>query len=107
MVLHLAVALDDLVHGVGLVRVGHGGFERLQFGGDAAHRPGAIHHLGDGATARHLADVLAEIADGGTAIDRDLALVGRLGAGDHAEQGGLAGAVGPDEADLLAPLPRR
>ena len=32
----------------------------------------------------------------------DLALVGLLLAGDHAEQRGLAGAVGADEADLLA-----
>ena len=37
----------------------------------------------------------------------DLALVGLLLAGDHAEQRGLAGAVGADEADLLALLERR
>ena len=50
----------------------------LQLGRHVAHRPGAVHHLGDGAAARHLADVLAEIADGDAAIDRDLALVGLL-----------------------------
>ena len=43
-----------------------------------AHRAGAVHHLGDGAAARHLADVLAEVADGDAAIDGDLALVGLL-----------------------------
>ena len=32
----------------------------------------------------------------------DVAVVGELLAGDEAEDGGLAGAVGPDEADLLA-----
>ena len=72
-----------------------------------ADRAGAVHHLGDGAAARHLADVLAEVADGDAAIDRDLALVGLLLAGDHAEQRRLAGAVGADEADLLAPVERR
>jgi hypothetical protein len=85
--------------------IGHRGLQR-QLGGDRAHRPGAVHHLGHRAAARHLADILAEIADGDAAIDRDLALVGRLLAGDHAEQRGLAGAVGTDQADLLALLER-
>ncbi len=58
--------------------------------------------LGDGAAAGHLADILVEIADGDATIDRDLALVGPLLAGDHAEQRRLARAVGADEADLLA-----
>ena len=37
----------------------------------------------------------------------DLALVGRLLPRDHAEERRLAGTVGADEADLLAPLQRR
>ena len=45
---------------------------------DRGDGPGAVHRLGDGAAARHLADVLAEVADGHAAIDRDLALVGLL-----------------------------
>ena len=53
-------------------------FELLQLGRDLADRAGAVHHLGDGAAARHLADVLAEVADGDAAIDRDLAFVGLL-----------------------------
>ena len=57
--------------------------------------------------ARHLADILAEIADRDAAIDRDLALVGLLLAGDHPEQRRLAGAVRADKADLLALLERR
>ena len=104
--LHLAVARHDVVHVVGARRVGHGGFELLQLGRDRAHRAGAVHHLGHRATARHLADVLAEVADGDAAVDRDLALVGLLLAGDHAEQRGLAGAVGADQADLLAAVER-
>ena len=57
--------------------------------------------------ARHLADVLAEVTDGNTAIDRHLPLIGLLLAGNHPEQGGLAGAVRTDEADLLALLQGR
>ena len=72
--LHLAVALDDVFHLVGAVGIGHGGLELFQLGGDGAHRAGAVHHLGDGAAARHLAHVLAEVADGDAAIDGDLAL---------------------------------
>ena len=105
--LHLAVALDDALHLVGAVRIGHGVLELVQLGRHRAHRAGAIHRLGHGAVPRHLADVLAEVADGDAAIDRDLALVGLLLAGDHAEQGGLAGAVRPDQADLLAAVESR
>ena len=50
----------------------------------------------------HLLDVLTEIADGQLLGNRDLALVGRLFADDHPEQGGLAGSVRADEPDLLA-----
>ena len=73
----LAVALDDRVEVVGLVGIGHRRFQFAQLGGHGAHRAGAVHHFGDGAAARHLADVLAEIADGDAAIDRHLAFVGR------------------------------
>lgn len=54
--------------------------------------------------ARHVADILAEIADGDAAIDLHLALVGLLLAGDHAKQSRLAGAVRPDKTDLLTLL---
>ena len=91
-----------LVHLVRPVGIGHGGLQLLQLGGHRAHRAGAVHHLGDGAAAGHLAHVLAEVADGDAAIDGDLALVGQLLPGDHAEERRLAGAVGPDEPDLLA-----
>ena len=101
--LHLAVARDDVLHLGFLLGIGHCRLELLQFAGDDADGTGAIHHLGHGAAAGHLADVLAEIADGNAAIGRDLAFVRQLLAGNHAEQRGLAGAVGPDQANLLAP----
>ena len=105
--LHLAVALDDRLHLVRPVRIRHGGLQLLQLGRHGAHRAGAVHHLGHGAAARHLAHVLAEVADGHAAIDGHLALVGLLLARDHPEQRRLAGAVGADEADLLALVERR
>jgi hypothetical protein len=40
-------------------------------------------------------------------IDQDKALIGLLLAGDHAEQRGLAGAIGADQADFLAFLQGR
>src|SRR5213593_325927 len=67
----------------------------------------AVHHLQHGAAARHLAHVLAEVADGRAPFDGDLALVGMLLPGDHPEQRRLAGPVGADEADLLPLLERR
>ena len=105
--LHLAIARDDVIHVVRAGRIRHRGFKLLQFAGHRADGTRAIHHLGYGAAARHLADVLAEIADGHAAIDRHLAFVGQFLPGDHPEQRGLAGPVGADEADFFAPLQRR
>src|SRR5262249_37328408 len=58
------------------------------------------------AVAGHFANVLAEIADRYPAIDRDLALIGQLGAVDHPEQCGLAGAVWADQAYFFPLLER-
>ena len=99
--LDLAIALDQRVHVVGLLRVGH---RRLQLGDldrQRAHRSDPIHHRRHGAHARHLADVLAEIADGHAGIDRHLAVVGLFLPRDHPEQRRLAGAVGPDQTRFL------
>ena len=104
--LHLAIARDDVLHLGFLLGIGHGGFEQLQFGRDLADGTRAVHHFGDRAAAAHFADILAEIADGDAAIGRDLPFVGLVLARDHAEQGALAGAVGADQADLLALLER-
>ena len=92
-----------LVHLVGPVGIGHGGFERVQLGAPPTLTgPAPSITSDDRAAARHLAHVLAEVADGDAAIDGHLALVGLLLAGDHPEEGRLAGAVRPDETDLLA-----
>ncbi len=56
------------------------------------------HHLLQGRAAGHLADVLGEVADDRLLGAADLAGVGLLLAGDQAEDGGLAGAVGADQA---------
>ena len=102
--LDLAIALDQGVHLVGLLRIGHIGLEPGDLDGQLAHRPDAVHHGGDRALARHLADILAEIADGHAGLDRHLAVVGLLLTRDHAEKRGFAGAVGPDQPRLLALL---
>ena len=52
--------------------------------------------------ARHLLDVLAEVADGQLLRHRDVAFVRLLLADDHPEERGLARAVRPDQADLFA-----
>src|SRR6202040_2394069 len=65
-----------------------------------------VHHLGHSATVRHVAHVLAEVADGNTPIDGHLTLVGLLLARDHPEERRLAGPVRTDEADLLPLLER-
>ena len=105
-VLHLAILGDDLFHLVRAIGIGHRGLQRLQFAGDRGDGPCPVHHLGDGAAATHLADVLAEIADGDAAIGRDLAFVGQFLAGDHPEQRRLAGAVRADQPRFLALLER-
>jgi hypothetical protein len=102
--LHLAIALHQGVHPVRLVRIGHRGLEPGHLGGERAHRPDAVHHRRDRALARHLADVLAEVADRHAGFDRHLAVVGLLLARDHAEDRGLAGTIGPDQPHLLALL---
>ena len=105
--LHLAITHDDLVHVVGAIGIGHRGLEFPELARHGADGPRAVHHLGHRAAARHLADVLAEIADGNAPIERDLALIRRLLARNHPEKRGLARPVRADEADLLALLEGR
>src|SRR5437763_570713 len=52
--------------------------------------------------AGHLFHILTEVADGDLLRHGDRAFIGRLFADDHAEERRLAGAVRPDQADLLA-----
>jgi hypothetical protein len=105
--LHGAEALEQRVHLVAVGGIGQRLFEFLELRGDLGHRAGAGHHLGDDGAPRHLADVLAEVADRDVAFDRDLPVVGCLLPHDHAEDRRLARAVRPDQADLLAAEDRR
>ena len=82
--------------------IGHRVLQRLELVVQVAEPAAAGDRLVEHRAARHLLDVLAEVADRQLLRHRDLALVGRLLADDHAEERRLAGAVGPDQADLLA-----
>ena len=100
--LRVPEALDEILELVGARGVGHRVLERVQLVGRLGHLARAGHRLRDHAPALHLADVLAEVADGHAAIDRDLPASGCFLLHDHPEDGRLARAVRPDEADLLA-----
>ncbi len=50
--------------------------------------------------------LLRDVGEGGTLAQCDLAGVGRDQAGENAQQGGLAGAVGTDEGDAIALVDR-
>ncbi len=102
--LDLAIALDDRVHVARLVWIDHRGLELGHFGGQRAHRPDTIHHRRDRALTRHFADILAEIADRHAGIDRHMAIIGPILAGDHPEKRRLAGAIRPDKSNLLTLL---
>src|SRR5262249_53867897 len=82
----------------------HRVLEISQLGRQRRQRPRALHHLLERRLSRDLAHVLAEVADADAAIDRHGALIGRLLLDDVAKERGLARAVGPDQANLLAPV---
>src|SRR5712691_11158611 len=67
-----------------------------------AEAPAAGDRFIEDGTARHLFDILAEVADRYLPRHGDGAFIGRFLADDHAEERRLAGAVRPDQADLLA-----
>ena len=73
-------------------------------GGDIvedAHARKRLHHL-EGAADTKPGDAKRGQAIDALACKRDLARVGRLHPGDDIDQGGLAGAVRPDQSDDLA-----
>ncbi len=76
--------------------------QRFELVVQVADAPAAGDRLVQHRSARHLLDVLPEVADRQLLRDRHVAVVGRLLADDHPEQRRLAGAVRADEADLLA-----
>ena len=89
--LHFAEAREDAVHVAGLRRVAHRVLQRLELVMQIAEAPAAGDGFVEHRAARHLLDVLAEVADGQLLRHRHVALVGRLLADDHPEQRGLAG----------------
>ena len=97
-----AEPLEDGVQLAGARRAGQGVSQRLQL----MVQPAELATAGDGLVqhraAGHPAHVLAVVADTESVGHRDPAQVGGLLAEDEAEQGGLAGAVGPDQPDPLA-----
>src|SRR5262245_61658489 len=69
----------------------------MQISEPAAARDGFIQH----GTARHLFNVLPEVADGQFLSHRYFTLVRSFFADNHAEQCGFSSAVRTDQADLL------
>ena len=102
LLLHLAETREDGVHLVGAGGVAHRVLESLELVVEVPQPPAARDRLVEDGAARHLLDVLPEVADRELLRDRHLALVRGLLAHDHAEQGRLAGAVGAHEPDLVA-----
>ena len=62
---------------------------------------GPVHHVEDGAAGQQVV-ALVQHGDPHAAGAGDAAVVGLLHAGQDAQQRGLAGAVGADDADALA-----
>ena len=90
LLLHFAEARQDAVHVVGLRGIFHGVMQRFQLVVQIAHAAAAGDGFVEHRAALHLLHVLAEVADGEPLRNRDVALVGRFLADDHAEQRGLA-----------------
>ncbi len=102
--LNFAVAGDDLVHLVGAVWIGHSCFQLCHLGCQRADRSNAVDHFDHCAAPRHVAHILAEIADRHATIDGDLALIRQFLTGDHAKQRRLARTVWANKTDLLSAL---
>ncbi len=98
----IAVAGQQVGHGVIRHRLAHGGLHGAEFHPQRHGAGGGRHHLFQGRAAGHLADILGEVADDRILATADLAGIGMLLAGDQAEDGGLAGAVGADQAAAAA-----
>ena len=84
------------------VGIAHRVLQRLELVMQIAEPAAAGNRFVEHRAARHLLDVLPEVADGQLLRHRHVAFVRRLLADDHPEQRRLAGAVRTDEADLLA-----
>ena len=90
LVLDLAEALEDRLHLVGPRGVGEGVLEVHQLVVQVAEAAAPGDRLLEDRAARHLLDVLPEVADGELLRDGDVPVVGVLLAGDHPEDRRLA-----------------
>ena len=102
LLLHLAEALENPVHLVGAPGIFERLLQLLELVMQVADAPAAGDRLVEHRAARHLLDVLAEVADGELLRHRHVAFVRLLFARDHAEERRLARPVRSDEPDLLA-----
>ena len=99
--LRLPELLDETVHLVGERRGRELRFQVAKSCPRVRDRARAVERRRHDAHVAHLADVLAEVADGRAALDRDLAGVRLFFPHDHAKDGRLARAIGTNEPDLL------
>ena len=99
--LHFSEPVQDLLHVVGPRRIGHRLVQFFEFMMQVTDAPAPGNRLVDHGSSRHLLDVLPEVTDRQLLRHRHFAIVRRFLADDHAEEGGLAGAVRTDQSDLL------
>ena len=99
--LHLAEARQDRIHGIGFL-VGHRMLQGLQFVMEITDASTAGYGLIEHGTPRHLFDILAEIAYREAFGHGHLALILMFFADNHAKESRLAGAIGPNEPNLLS-----
>ena len=95
LLLHVAETLERAVHIIRVRGISHGVLQGFEFVVQIADAAAAGDGLVEDRPALHLLHVLAEVADGELLRNRDVAFVGFFFADDHAEERGLAGAVGP------------
>ena len=100
--LDLAEALHQFVELIGEGRICQLVFELFELVGHRGDRACPPHGLFEDRAFVHFADVLLEVAERDAAIDGDGAFVGNLLLHDVAEEGRFPGAVGADQAGLLA-----
>ncbi len=101
LLLHFAEVRQRAVHVIRALGIAHGMVEGFELMVQIAGAPASGDGLIEDQTALHFLDVLTEVADGELLRNRETAFVGIFLADDHAEKGGLAGAVGTHQADLL------
>ena len=97
-----AEALERRVQRIGLRGVGHRVLKLFELVMQRAEPAAAGNRFVEHRAARHLFDVLTEIADRHSFGNRHFPFVRALFPDNHPEERRLAGAVRPDEADLLA-----